>query len=458
MQQAMLVGILLPGISEEDNDESLVELGRLVKTLGFRVVGTTSQRRSSLTGPTVVGEGKLKEIARQTGGTGVVPRKSFAKKSKAALKFDAHEDEPEFGVIETGMEEADGAGDEVEVPAESIEPIDALIFDCELTPSQIVNLEKATGVEVLDRTGVIVEIFSRHARTREAKLQVEMARLKYLAPRLRHAGKRDTDRMGMAGESSLELDRRKIRDRLSELRDEIALVQKERAEGRWARSQENTVALVGYTNAGKSSLMRALTASEVLVEDKLFATLDTTVRQMTPPSIPPILISDTVGFIKKLPHDLVASFRSTLEEARDASLLLYVVDAADPSFRAQLAVTHEVLSSIGVEDVPSRLVLNKCDKLSPAEIDKLRREFPDALAMSAKRPDDVKMLRERLIEFFETGMVEAELFIPYALQKAVGVLRSQVRVLAETHTDEGTRLRVRAEANHLAALKKKLGL
>src|SRR6185369_3973410 len=186
--------------------------------------------------------------------------------------------------------------------------------------------ERATGAQVLDRTGVIVDIFHRHAKSREARMQVEIARLNYVAPRMRESGGGRERQAGRgAGESGLELDRRKIRDRIAELRAALAVIQEDDSNRRQARRDQLRVALVGYTNAGKSSLMRALTGSEVLVADKLFATLDTTVRALLPETRPKILLSDTVGFIQKLPHDLVASFRSTLDEALEASLLLYVV-------------------------------------------------------------------------------------------------------------------------------------
>ena len=462
-RKAVLVGVSLPGTDENENAESLVELGRLVKTLGFTVSATLVQRRASLSGATVLGDGKLKELATMTGGPGFVPRKSFARKSKAAARFASNQevdsDDEAFADapphVEDDDNDADDGGEEVSPPAEKV---DVVVFDCELTPSQLANLEKATAVRVYDRTGVIVEIFSRHARTREARLQVEIARLKYLAPRIRKTGSGPEDRMGRAGESSIELDRRRIRDRISELRDEIAVVQKEQAEGRSQRARENCVALVGYTNAGKSSMMRALTGSEVLVADKLFATLDTTVRTLSPPSVPPILVSDTVGFIKKLPHDLVASFRSTLEEARSAGLLLFVVDAADPSFRAQLAVTREVLSSIGGNDIPSRLVLNKCDKLDAHGLTALAEEFPDAICTSTRNPAQVAALREILVAFFERDMDEEDVFVPYAASRAIGAIRNQFRVVGERHEETGTVVRVRGQRAHIARVRAALDL
>jgi len=320
----------------------------------------------------------------------------------------------------------------------------------EITPSQSRNLEKATDAEVLDRTGVIVEIFHRHARSREAKLQVEIARLEYVAPRLRETGaKGDRQRGGIggkgAGESAVELDRRKIRDRIAELREELVRVVQEQETRTKARKEQLRVALVGYTNAGKSSLMRALTGSDVLVADKLFATLDTTVRVLHPDTRPRILVSDTVGFIKKLPHDLVASFRSTLAEALEASLLLYVVDASDPTHEAQLEVTRSVLREIGADEVPSMVLLNKVDRLDEIIRGRLARKHPEAVLLSAKSHDDIARLRQLLIDHFDRTMMEdAELVVPYGRQALVSEIHENSRVLEETYDEAGAHLRLRA--------------
>ncbi|HWU42553.1 MAG TPA: GTPase HflX, partial [Bdellovibrio sp.] len=364
-QKAVLVGVQLPRMTEFETESSLDELSRLVTTLGYDVVGRLSQRRSSTKGAAVLGDGKLRELARWTEGSGVVASMVVRKKHKAALKFENNKEEDQSSEefedenqnadsedFDTDLNEAedDHSSEVTEAPKERA---DVVIFDCDLSPSQLRNLESATGASVLDRTGVIIEIFSRHARTRAARLQVEIARLTYVAPRLRETGGGE-DRGGGgvggkgAGETSIELDRRKIRDRIKELKTELAAIGQEHLTRRSRREQENCVVLVGYTNAGKSSLMRAMTGSEVLVADKLFATLDTTIRTLQPETRPKILVSDTVGFIKKLPHDLVASFKSTLDEALNASLLLYVVDASDPSFRSQLEVTKTVLAEVGV--------------------------------------------------------------------------------------------------------------
>src|SRR5512133_1602345 len=345
--RAVLVGVQLPGASDLEHATHLAELRRLVHTLGYETVATVSQRRATTGAGTVLGTGKLKELAKLTGGPGVIASGAADRTSKAKERWEAEAAEEEDA--EEPADEQPAAGDPLAVAGEKPTVV---VVDHELTPSQLRNLEKATGALVLDRTGVIVDIFHRHARSREARMQVEIARLKYLAPRLRESSGRSERQQGSgAGDSAVELDRRKIRDRMAELNEALAAVQRAQDHRRFARRDQLRVALVGYTNAGKSSLMRALTGSEVLVADQLFATLDTTVRALQPESRPRVLVSDTVGFIKKLPHDLVASFRSTLDEALEASLLLYVVDASDPTCDAQLEVTRQVLREIGAEAV-----------------------------------------------------------------------------------------------------------
>jgi GTP-binding protein HflX len=351
--------------------------------------------------------------------------------------------------------EGGAAAKELPAPEDGRKP-EFVVVDHELSPSQIRNLERATGAAVLDRTGVIVEIFHRHANTREAKLQVEMARLKYVAPRLRESGGGERQAGKGAGETALALDRRKIRDRLAELREQLEAVQRDAEGRRSARRDQLRVALVGYTNAGKSSLMRALTGSEVLVEDKLFATLDTTVRTLQPETRPRVLVSDTVGFIKQLPHDLVASFRSTLAEALEASLLLYVVDASDPTSEAQLEVSRSVLREIGADAVPSRLVLNKMDRVDDATRAALLEQHPDAITLSAHRPEDVAALRDTIIGFFEASMVEDELVLPYAKQGLIGEVYESARVLSEEYDEAGRVLRLRGLPGAIARLRRHL--
>jgi GTP-binding protein HflX len=436
--RAILVGVQVPNVDDVAHAASLAELGRLVKTLGYAVVATVSQKRPAIDSATVLGKGRLEELAAMTGGSGAVESLAAARKSKARERFEgADDEEPEERVSAPDVD----AGPKPEF----------VIVDHELSPNQARNLERATGAQVLDRTGVIVEIFHRHARSREARLQVEMARLKYVAPRLRESSA-GPGRL-QAGESDLELDRRKVRDRLAELKEQLDEIQRDNSQRRYARRDQLRVALVGYTNAGKSSLMRALTGSEVLVADKLFATLDTTVRALHPPTHPRVLVSDTVGFIRKLPHDLVASFRSTLDEALEASLLLFVVDASDPAYESQLEVSRSVLQEIGADAIPSRLVLNKIDRVAEADLAALRAKHPDAIFVSAKAPPDVAMLRETIIAFFEASMTDDELVLPYDKQTLLGEIYENARVLSEEYDATGRILKVRGLPGSIARLR-----
>ena len=432
---ALLISICTPQFKGDEAAESLAELARLVTTLGFQVVGTQSQKLSSTKRVNVLGLGKLAEIAHLTGNKGEVE--------------DSEEGEELLDETEI-----------TEIPSENL-PFacaDVVVFDCDLSPSQLRNVENQLGVEVFDRTGIIIEIFSRHARTRTARLQVEIARLNYVAPRLRESSCGDKERqMGKgAGETTLELNRRKVRDQLAELKRELVNVQDEMKGRRTQRSELFCVALVGYTNAGKSSMMRAITGSEVLVEDKLFATLDTTVRALKPITQPRILVSDTVGFIKKLPHDLVASFHSTLAEAHDASLLLYVVDASDPSFRSQLAVVHEVLEEVGVEGIKKLLVLNKSDQLNIEQQQALMAEFPDAMMTSTRNPADISKLHKYIVGVAEHEMIEDEIIVPYTAKGIIGEIRSTMSVTKEEYEYSHIKLTVRSNKIDLERLKKRM--
>ncbi len=443
--RAVLVGVQLPDASDLEHATHLAELRRLVNTLGYETVATLSQRRSQTGAGTVLGTGKLKELASLTGGPGVIASGAADRTSKAKERWEAEAAEE----ADAPEEEASGAEPQVVVG----EKPTVVVVDHELSPGQLRNLEKATGALVLDRTGVIVDIFHRHARSREARMQVEIARLKYLAPRLRESAGRSERQQGRgSGDSAVELDRRKIRDRLAELNEGLAAVQRDQDHRRFARRDQLRVALVGYTNAGKSSLMRALTGSEVLVADRLFATLDTTVRALQPESRPRVLVSDTVGFLRQLPHDLVASFRSTLDEALEASLLLYVVDASDPTCQAQLEVTRTVLRDIGAAEVPSLLLLNKVDRLDGAARQALTARFPGAIQLSAHLPEDVAALRQSVLDFFEAQMVEADLLIPYASQGRIGEVYETARVLSETFDEAGRSVRVRSTPGAIAKL------
>ncbi len=444
--RAVLVGVQLPQVSDADHASSLDEMERLATTLGLDVVARVTQKRDSLAAAAAVGAGKLKEIAALTGGTGVVPDGVPA---RAKRRDDDEKD-------------ADGEDEDAPAADSPARPSDAeratvVLLDHDLNPQRTRNLERATSAEVLDRTAVILAIFERHARSREARLQVEIARLKYLAPRMRETGGADRQGGGIggkgAGESAMQLDRRKNRDRVAELTRELESIARDAGTRRQRRSAHETVALVGYTNAGKSSLMRALTGSEILVADKLFATLDTTVRAIVPATHPRILVSDTVGFIRSLPHDLVASFRSTLDEAREASLLLHVVDAADPAYEAQLRVTRDVLAEIGAGETPSLLLLNKIDRVDAARRAELLEKHPDAVQLSAMSTDDVALLRERIVQFYERDMVEDVVVVPFRDHGRVAEIHAACRVLAETYDEAGTRVRLRARPEVIARLR-----
>ena len=405
----VLVDVQLQKAAAEEHGASLQELRQLVETLGWDIVGTLTQKLQSPTAASLIGPGKLNELSE------LVKAPSVA---------------------------------------------ESVVFDHELTPTQVRNIREATGVEVYDRPAIILEIFHRHARTKEAQLQVELARLKYLAPRERVSGAKERRGGGRGAravsESFHEIERRKVRDRTSELQRELKTVHREQVERRRHREGLPKVAIVGYTNAGKSSLMRALTLSEVLVADRLFATLDTTVRALHPETQPRILVSDTVGFIRNLPHDLVASFRSTLDEALDASLLLHVVDAADPAFRSHIQVTKEVLEDIGAGKLPSLVILNKIDIVDSARKALLEKEFPEAIAMSALNPQDIEALHSRLVTFFLDTMTEVELVVPYGKEGVLADIRKNVHVLSESYEEKGVCLKIKANPGTLTALKQRL--
>lgn len=454
-QYAIVASVQLPGVSDAEFEASLTELRELAKTLGFTVTRAFTQKRAGFDATAYLGVGKRQEIRHFVMGDS---------DDEAEPALDSSPPLVGFSEADEGSEEA--------VPV-SPHPIDAIFVDHEISPSQARNLENEVGCQVMDRTMVILEIFHRNARSPAARAQVEIARLGYLAPRLREmaklAGPQGRQRSGVggrgAGESHTELDKRKIRDRIAELQREIVAMDVERKTQRARRQGHQglaSVALVGYTNAGKSTLMRALTGSEVLVANKLFATLDTTVRTLYPESVPRVLVSDTVGFIKNLPHGLVASFKSTLEEALDASLLLHVIDASDPGFERQIAATEHVLSEIEALDVPRLRIFNKIDHVGDAAAQAereaaLRVEYPGCIVMSARRPDDVARLHQAILDFFQKDLDEAELFLPWSAQQLRGEIFSRCKVLEERADEQGAFFRVRAERGALDSLREQLG-
>jgi GTP-binding protein HflX len=415
---AILAAVQLKDVSDAELAESQDELGRLAKTLGLEVIGRISQKRSSFDRAAYLGPGKREEL-------------------KALIEASAEEHPDRDHVV---------------------------LVDHEISPSQARELAKATGAEVLDRKAVILEIFQRHAKSRAARVQVEIVRLAYMAPRMRDSGRKGgagRQRGGIggkgAGESSMELDRRKVRDRIAELRSELERIEGERRVQRARRQDLRRVALVGYTNAGKSTLMRALTGSEIYIADKLFATLETTVRALQPDVEPRILVSDTVGFIRKLPHDLVSSFKSTLDEALEASLLLHVVDASDPAFRSHMATTEAVLAEIGAEGIATTLVLNKVDQVEDPEARELLvAEFPSALLLSAKSEEDVARLREHILAHFGGGLETAWLEIPHEQGEVRAKLLATCEVTEESYDERGGRYHVRGTAQAVQRIRELL--
>jgi len=350
IERAFLVGAPRKGSADAERaDEHLDELARLADTAGAVVVGRLFQRVEKPTPNFFIGEGKVEEL------------KERLTAEQATLVF----------------------------------------FDEALSPVQGVNLEKALGVRVMDRSEVILDIFATRARSHEARLQVELAQLEYLLPRLARMWthlSRIRGGIGLRGpgETQLETDRRVIRQKISGLRHKLAHVSEHRANQRQSRRDVPSAALVGYTNAGKSSLLRALSGDDVFVEDRLFATLDATTRQLVSPERQVVLLTDTVGFIRKLPHHLVASFHSTLVEAIEADLLLHVVDASDPDRLRQMRAVDGVLESLLEIPRPTTLVFNKCDSLPPEIADGLRAQFPGSYTISARTRDGLDRLRSDL--------------------------------------------------------------
>ncbi len=330
---------------------------------------------------------------------------------------------------------------------------DTVIVDADLAPSQRRALEDVVRVKVVDRTALILDIFAQHAKSKEGKAQVELAQLEYLLPRLRgwgdslsrQAGGRAAGGVGIGGrgpgETKIELDRRRIRTRMATLRKQIRAMSTARKTRRNSRLSLPNVAIVGYTNAGKSSVLNRLTGAGVLVENSLFATLDPTVRRARTPDGRAFTIADTVGFVSELPHQLVAAFESTLEEAMHADLILHVVDASHPDPEAQIRAVNDVLSDIeGLNAIPTLIVLNKCDRASPEAIMALRAHHSNLVEISALTGDGIEELRHALEEALPVPEVRVEVTVPFSRGELVSHVHTHGRVLQEIHREEGTYL------------------
>lgn len=398
---------ILVGIENAEGYDTIAELAELAKTAGASVVAREQQRRRPVDNATYIGSGKAEELAL--------------------------------------------LGSELEA--------DLFIFDDELSPMQQRNLETTLGVRVIDRTALILDIFAQRAQSREGKLQVELAQLKYGMTRLAGQGLALSQQGGGIGtrgpgEKKLEVDKRRIRRRIYELGEELKEVEKQRSLRRDRREKNPLplIALVGYTNAGKSTLLNAISDAGVLAEDKLFATLDPVVRQVTLPGGTQALVSDTVGFINKLPHDLVEAFKSTLDEVARADLILHVVDASSPYYDSQMAVVEDVIAGLGAAETPRINVYNKLDKLAAQPAAKREAAF-----ISAAKGEGIEALLSRAEHTLGAERTVAELLIPYDKYEAVALIRAEGRILSETHEEEGTRIRAQLPQNAMHKLKRILG-
>jgi len=407
-QRALLVGTGIGTRDAEAAQASLEELALLVDTAGADPVELVLQRRDTPDPATYIGSGKAKE-----------------------------------------MQEL----------AETLD-VDLVVFDDELTPAQQRNLEKLFSVDVVDRVALILDIFAQHARSQEGMVQVELAQLRYRLPRLRGRGLQLSQqgagggaRGGLVGnrgpgETQLEVDRRRIQSRIARLERELQTLAKNRDTQRKGRrrSARSTVALVGYTNAGKSTLLNRLTDSHVLVEDRLFSTLDPTTRRLRLPGGETVLASDTVGFVQRLPHQLVESFQSTLEEVVDADLLVHVVDASFPEAEVQIDAVRKVLREIDADQVPELLVLNKADIADPGDVKLLQTVYPRAVVVSAVTGEGVSVLLDTLAARLRSLAPIVEFLVPYERGDVVAALHREGEVLVEVHAEGGSRLRARLPA------------
>lgn len=398
IQKAFLIGVQLPGTDAETEERSLDELELLTDTAGSDPVGRELVKRDAPDAAYFIGSGKAKELRGVT----------------KALD------------------------------------IDVVVFDNELSPAQQRNLQQIFECDVVDREALILDIFAQHATSREGALQVELALLRYRLPRLRGMGKQLSQQgAGIGtrgpGETKLETDRRRIETKIAKLVRELKALSSTRSTQRKSRKRAELpqVALIGYTNAGKSTLLNRVTEADVLAEDRLFSTLDSTVRRAELADGNTILLSDTVGFVRRLPHHLVEAFRSTLDDVKDADLLLHLVDASDPDPEGQIAAVHEVIEEVGADDVPELIVFNKVDLADPVELGRLSRLYPDSPMISALVGTGVDELFATLGERLRRETVLMRLTIPYGRGDVLAAAHRLGDVLVEKHEDEATTVEAR---------------
>jgi GTP-binding protein HflX len=403
-EAAVLVGVILP--QRQAEEDPLGELGRLAEAAGAQVVGGLTQRRQVPDRTTYLGRGKVEELQ--------------------AL-----------------IARCDG---------------DVVLFDNDLSPAQTQNLEKATGVKVLDRTELILDIFANRAQTHEARLAVELAQLEYSLPRLKRMWTHLSRlKMGIGmrgpGEKQLEVDRRLVEKRIRDLRNQVRRIQRRKERQVAARSDHMTVSLVGYTNAGKSTLLNKLTGADVAVRDALFATLDTRTRRWQLPGWGPVLLSDTVGFIRDLPHKLIASFKATLEEARQTDLLLHVADAASPVALDQIRAVYRILEELGIEEKDTLLVLNKIDRLEPTRpLDRLLDHYPHAVPISARSGDGLPRLARVVSDALSRTFVDVDVETGVANGRLLAYLSAHGEILSQRYHDTRVTVHCRIPRKYLGRL------
>ncbi|MCG8449873.1 MAG: GTPase HflX [Pirellulales bacterium] len=409
-ESAVLVGVELPERTFHGNP--LSELSGLVETAGATVVGRLTQKRRAPDKTTYIGQGKVDQL-------------------------------------KLLVEAADA---------------DIVVFDNDLSPAQTRNLEQALGIKVLDRTEVILDIFSTRAQTHEARLAVELAQLEYSLPRLKRMWTHlSRMKMGVGmrgpGEKQLETDRRLVEKRINDLRGDLQRILRRKEREVAARSDRMTVSLVGYTNAGKSTLMNALTEAEVLVEDKLFATLDTRTKRWQLPGWGPVLLSDTVGFIRDLPHRLIASFKATLEEARQADLLIHVADASNPAALDQIVAVYEVLRELGIEEKDTLLALNKIDCVEEAvQIEALRNRYPQAVPISAQTGEGLSQLENRVSSALSHDFLDLEIQMDVSNGRILAYLAKYGEVLSRTFVENRVVVHCRISQQHLGPIRDEAGV
>jgi GTP-binding protein HflX len=398
--KAVLVAVGLPGVSREDVKDNISELKQLARTAGFEVAHHFIQEREKIHPAYFIGPGKVEEL-------------------------------------QEILQNLQG---------------NLLIVDEDLSPAQIRNLENSLAVKIIDRSTLILDIFAKHAQTRQAKTQVELAQLQYFLPRLTRQWSHLSRQVGGIGtrgpgETQLETDRRLIRKRIEKLKSDLVKIDKQQIVRRKQRKNEFRVSLVGYTNVGKSTIMNLLSDAGVGAENQLFATLDSVVRRVELDHNHGILLSDTVGFIRKLPHHLIASFKSTLDEVREADLLLHVVDVSHSQYSKQMEVVSNILEELDVHTKNKLTIFNKIDRLEDSNlIQSVRNKFPDAHFLSATRHIGLEFLKTKVINLIESNFIEMEIMVPVQDQKFIHYIHSSTRVMLQAYLDDTIEFKIRCDA------------